>query len=101
MRYVFDLKGEDLYWCTADIGWVTGHSYTVYGPLANGATVFMYEGAPDWPQPDRWWSLIESYGITILYTAPTPIRAFMRWGDAWPAQHNLSSLRLLGTVVEL
>jgi len=100
MRYVFDLKDEDLYWCTADIGWVTGHSYIVYGPLANGATVFMYEGAPDWPQPDRWWSLVESYGITILYTAPTAIRAFMRWGDAWPAKHNLSSLRLLGTVGE-
>jgi len=100
MRYVFDLKDEDLYWCTADIGWVTGHSYIVYGPLANGATVFMYEGAPDWPQPDRWWSLVESYGITILYTAPTAIRAFMRWGDAWPTKHDLSSLRLLGTVGE-
>src|SRR3990170_3070416 len=100
MRYVFDLKDEDLYWCTADIGWVTGHSYIVYGPLANGATVFMYEGAPDWPQPDRWWSLVERYGITILYTAPTAIRAFMRAGDEWPAKHDLSSLRLLGTVGE-
>ncbi len=100
MRYVFDLKEEDLFWCTADIGWVTGHSYIVYGPLTNGATVFMYEGAPDWPQPDRWWSLIESYGITILYTAPTAIRAFMRSGDDWPSKHDLSSLRLLGTVGE-
>ena len=97
---VFDLKDEDLYWCTADIGWVTGHSYIVYGPLANGATVFMYEGAPDWPHPDRWWSLIEAYDITILYTAPTAIRSFMRWGDEWPRKHDLTSLRLLGTVGE-
>ncbi len=100
MRYVFDLKDEDLYWCTADIGWITGHSYIVYGPLANGATVFMYEGAPDWPAPDRWWSLVESYRINILYTAPTAIRAFMRWGDSWPKKHDLASLRLLGTVGE-
>jgi acetyl-CoA synthetase len=99
-KYVFDLKEDDLFWCTADIGWVTGHSYIVYGPLANGATAFMYEGAPDWPRQDRWWSLIEEYDITILYTAPTAIRAFMRWGDAWPAKHDLSSLRLLGTVGE-
>jgi acetyl-CoA synthetase len=99
-KWVFDLKDEDLYWCTADIGWVTGHSYIVYGPLANGATVFMYEGAPDWPHPDRWWSLVESYDITILYTAPTAIRAFMRWGDEWPRKHDLTSLRLLGTVGE-
>jgi acetyl-CoA synthetase len=99
-RYVFDLKDEDLYWCTADIGWVTGHSYIVYGPLANGATVFMYEGAPDWPEPDRFWRMVEEYQITILYTAPTAIRAFMRWGDEYPKRHDLSSLRLLGTVGE-
>src|SRR5947199_199792 len=99
-KYVFDLKEEDLYWCTADIGWVTGHSYIVYGPLANGATVFMYEGAPDWPEPDRFWRMVEEYDITILYTAPTAIRAFMRWGDEYPKRHDLSSLRLLGTVGE-
>jgi len=99
-RLIFDVKEDDLYWCTADIGWVTGHSYIVYGPLANGATTFMYEGAPDWPHPDRWWSLIQEYGITIIYTAPTAIRAFMRWGDEWPKKHDLSSLRLLGTVGE-
>jgi len=99
-RLIFDLKEEDLFWCTADIGWVTGHSYIVYGPLANGASVFMYEGAPDWPKADRFWSLIESYDITIMYTAPTAIRAFMRWGDEWPKKHDLSSLRLLGTVGE-
>ncbi len=99
-RLIFDIKEDDLYWCTADIGWVTGHSYIVYGPLANGATTFMYEGAPDWPHPDRWWSLIQEYGITIIYTAPTAIRAFMRWGDEWPKKHDLSSLRLLGTVGE-
>ena len=99
-KYVFDLKDEDLYWCTADIGWVTGHSYIVYGPLANGASVFMYEGAPDWPDPDRFWRMIEEYDITILYTAPTAIRAFMRWGDEYPKRHDLSSLRLLGTVGE-
>ncbi|HEX9339894.1 MAG TPA: acetate--CoA ligase [Thermoplasmata archaeon] len=99
-RLIFDIKEDDLYWCTADIGWVTGHSYIVYGPLANGATTFMYEGAPDWPHPDRLWSLIQEYGITILYTAPTAIRAFMRWGDEWPKKHDLSSLRLLGTVGE-
>ena len=100
MKYVFDLKDDDLYWCTADIGWVTGHSYIVYGPLANGATVFMYEGAPDWPEPDRFWRIVEEYDITILYTAPTAIRAFMRWGDEYPKRHDLSSLRLLGTVGE-
>jgi acetyl-CoA synthetase len=99
-RYVFDLKEEDLYWCTADIGWVTGHSYIVYGPLANGASVFMYEGAPDWPEPDRLWRMVEEYDVTILYTAPTAIRAFMRWGDEYPKRHDLSSLRLLGTVGE-
>ncbi len=99
-KLVFDLKDEDVYWCTADIGWVTGHSYVVYGPLANGATVLMYEGAPDWPQKDRFWSLIERYGVTIFYTAPTAIRAFMRWGTEWPKKHDMSSLRLLGSVGE-
>ena len=83
-KWVFDLKEDDVYWCTADIGWVTGHSYVVYGPLANGATVVMYEGAPDWPQKDRFWEIIERYGVTIFYTAPTAIRAFMRWGTEWP-----------------
>jgi acetyl-CoA synthetase len=99
-KLVFDLHEEDVYWCTADIGWVTGHSYVVYGPLANGATVLMYEGAPDWPQKDRFWSLVERHGVTILYTAPTAIRAFMRWGTEWPKRHDLSSLRLLGSVGE-
>ena len=91
---------EDTFWCTADVGWITGHSYVVYGPLANGATTLMYEGAPNWPEPDRFWSIIDEYGVTILYTAPTAIRAFMKWGDEWPAKHDLSSLRLLGTVGE-
>ena len=99
-KWVFDLKDEDVYWCTADIGWVTGHSYIVYGPLQNGATTVMYEGAPDYPGRDRFWDIIEKYGITILYTAPTAIRAFMRWGDQWPAKHDMSSLRLLGSVGE-
>ncbi len=99
-KWVFDLKEEDIYWCTADIGWVTGHSYVVYGPLANGATVLMYEGAPDWPERDRFWKLIEKYKVTIFYTAPTAIRAFMKWGTAWPKRANLSSLRLLGSVGE-
>jgi acetyl-CoA synthetase len=99
-KWVFDLTDEDVYWCTADIGWVTGHSYVVYGPLANGATVLMYEGAPDWPQKDRFWSLIERYGVTIFYTAPTAIRAFMKWGTDWPRGRDLSSLRLLGSVGE-
>ena len=99
-KLVFDLREDDVYWCSADIGWVTGHSYVVYGPLANGATVLMYEGAPDWPQKDRFWSLIETYGVTIFYTAPTAIRAFMRWGTDWPKKHELSSLRLLGSVGE-
>jgi acetyl-CoA synthetase len=99
-KWVFDLKEDDVYWCTADIGWVTGHSYVVYGPLANGATVVMYEGAPDWPQKDRFWSIIERYGVTVFYTAPTAIRAFMRWGTDWPHKHDLSSLRLLGSVGE-
>jgi acetyl-CoA synthetase len=99
-KWVFDLKDEDLYWCTADIGWVTGHSYVIYGPLANGATVFMYEGAPDWPEKDRFWKLIEKYGVTIFYTAPTAIRAFMKWGTEWVSKADLSSLRLLGSVGE-
>jgi acetyl-CoA synthetase len=99
-KWVFDLKEDDVYWCTADVGWVTGHSYVVYGPLANGATVVMYEGAPDFPAKDRWWSLIEKYGVTILYTAPTAIRAFMKWGVEWPNKHDMSSLRLLGSVGE-
>ena len=99
-KYDFDLREEDTYWCTADVGWITGHSYVVYGLLANGATTLMYEGAPNWPQPDRFWSIIAEYGVTILYTAPTAIRAFMKWGEEWPAKHDLSSLRLLGTVGE-
>src|SRR6266704_3248002 len=99
-RLVFDLRDEDVYWCTADVGWVTGHSYVVYGPLANGATSLMYEGAPNYPEPDRFWRIVEKYGVTILYTAPTAIRAFMKWGVEWPEKHDLSSLRLLGTVGE-
>jgi acetyl-CoA synthetase len=99
-KWVFDLKEDDVYWCTADIGWVTGHSYVVYGPLASGATVLMYEGAPDWPRKDRFWSIVEHYGVTIFYTAPTAIRAFMRWGTEWPKRRDLSSLRLLGSVGE-
>jgi acetyl-CoA synthetase len=99
-KWVFDLKEEDTYFCTADIGWVTGHSYIVYGPLLNGATSLMYEGAPNFPTPDRFWSIIERYKVNIFYTAPTAIRAFTRWGDEWPAKHDLSSLRLLGTVGE-
>ena len=98
--YVFDLRPEDVYWCTADVGWVTGHSYIVYGPTANGATCVMYEGAPNWPEPDRFWRIIAKYGVTVLYTAPTAIRAFMKWGDQWPKKHDLRSLRLLGTVGE-
>ncbi|MEK7866325.1 MAG: acetate--CoA ligase, partial [Planctomycetota bacterium] len=100
MKWVFDLKDEDLFWCTADIGWVTGHSYVVYGPLSNGATVLMYEGAPNWPEPDRFWSIVERHRVNTLYTAPTAIRAFIKWGDQWPLKHDLSSLRLLGTVGE-
>lgn len=99
-KLVFDLKENDIYWCTADVGWITGHSYVIYGPLANGATVMMYEGAPNWPAPDRFWQLIEKYRISILYTAPTAIRSFIKWGDEWPAKHNLSSLRILGSVGE-
>ena len=99
-KWIFDLKDEDVYWCTADIGWVTGHSYVVYGPLSNGATVLMYEGAPNHPEPDRFWSIIERHRVNILYTAPTAIRAFIKWGEHWPLKHDLSSLRLLGTVGE-
>jgi acetyl-CoA synthetase len=99
-KWVFDLREEDIYWCTADIGWVTGHSYIVYGPLCNGATTVMYEGAPNHPREDRFWSLIEKYRVNTFYTAPTAIRAFIKWGDQWPAQHDLSSLRVLGTVGE-
>ncbi|MDQ2730190.1 MAG: acetate--CoA ligase [Armatimonadota bacterium] len=99
-KIIFDLKEDDVYWCTADVGWVTGHSYIIYGPLANGATCVMYEGAPDFPEKDRFWSLIEKYGVTVLYTAPTAIRSFMKWGTEWPARHDLTSLRLLGSVGE-
>jgi acetyl-CoA synthetase len=99
-RLIFDLKEEDVYWCTADIGWVTGHSYIVYGPLANGATGVMYEGTPDYPDKDRFWRIVERYGVTILYTAPTAIRTFVRWGEEYPKRCNMSSLRLLGTVGE-
>jgi acetyl-CoA synthetase len=99
-KWIFDLKDEDTYWCTADIGWITGHSYVVYGPLANGATVFMYEGAPNHPEPDRFWKIIERHKINIFYTAPTAIRAFIKWGEQYPLKHDLSSLRLLGTVGE-
>ena len=99
-KYVFDLRDDDVYWCTADIGWVTGHSYIVYGPLANAATVVMYEGAPNHPGPDRFWEIIAKHRVTIFYTAPTAIRAFIKWGDEHPLRHDLSSLRLLGTVGE-
>jgi acetyl-CoA synthetase len=99
-KWVFDLKDDDTFFCTADVGWVTGHSYVVYGPLANGATSVMYEGAPNWPDEARMWKIIEDYRATILYTAPTAIRAFMRWGEQFPRRHDLSSLRLLGTVGE-
>ncbi|HZO18713.1 MAG TPA: acetate--CoA ligase [Gemmatimonadaceae bacterium] len=99
-KLVFDLKDSDVFWCTADVGWVTGHSYLVYGPLANGATCVMYEGAPDWPEKNRFWEICERYGVTIFYTAPTAIRAFMKWGAHLPRQHDLSMLRLLGSVGE-
>ncbi len=100
MKWVFDIKDEDVYWCTADIGWVTGHSYVVFGPLATGATTLMYEGAPDWPKPDRFWRIIEKYRVNIFYTSPTAIRSFIRQGDQWPQGRDLSSLRLLGSVGE-
>ena len=99
-KWVFDMKEDDVYWCTADIGWVTGHSYIVYGPLANGATTVMYEGSPDYPDRDRFWAIVEKYACTILYTAPTAIRTFMRWGEELPKKHDMSSLRLLGSVGE-
>jgi len=99
-RMIFDIKEKDIYWCTADIGWVTGHSYIIYGPLGNGTTVLMYEGSPDFPDRGRFWSIIERYRVNILYTAPTAIRAFMRWGTEWPAKYDLSSLRVIGTVGE-
>jgi acetyl-CoA synthetase len=99
-KWVFDVREEDTYWCTADCGWVTGHSYIVYGPLCNGSTTLMYEGAPNHPQEDRFWDIIEKYRVSIFYTAPTAIRAFIKWGDQWPAKHDLSSLRVLGTVGE-
>ena len=100
LRYAFDIRDEDRWWCTADPGWITGHSYLVYGPLLNGATSFMFEGGPTYPYPNRWWQLIEHYGITTFYTAPTAIRSLMRFGEAWPNRHDLSSLRLLGSVGE-
>ncbi|MBX5327622.1 MAG: acetate--CoA ligase [Candidatus Bathyarchaeia archaeon] len=100
LKWVFDIKDTDIYWCTADIGWVTGHSYIVYAPLILGATSIMYEGAPDWPEPDRWWQIVEKYGVTILYTAPTAIRMHMRFGEKWANKHDLSTLRLLGSVGE-
>lgn len=100
LKWVFDIKDDDVYWCAADVGWITGHSYIVYAPLILGATSVMYEGAPDFPQPDRWWQIIENNGVTILYTSPTSIRMFMRFGESWVKQHDLSSLRLLGSVGE-
>jgi acetyl-CoA synthetase len=100
LKWVFDIKAEDVWWCAADPGWITGHSYIVYAPLVLGATSFMYEGAPTFPYPDRWWQIVAKYGITILYTAPTAIRGLMRFGESWPGRHDLSSLRLLGTVGE-
>ncbi len=99
-KYVFDLRDEDIYWCTADIGWVTGHSYVVYGPLQNGATVLMYEGAPNWPDFSRFWKIIDDHKVTVFYTAPTAIRAFIKWGDQFVEKFKLDSLRLLGTVGE-
>lgn len=95
-RYVFDLQPADVYWCTADVGWVTGHTYVVYGPLANGATVFLYEGAPNWPEPDRFWRMVDKHKVSILYTAPTAIRAFMKWGEQWPKKHDRSCTRTPG-----
>ena len=100
LKYVFDLKDDDIWWCAADIGWITGHSYIVYGPLILGATIVMYEGAPDYPKPDRLWEIIDKYGVTVFYTAPTTIRMFMKYGEEWPRKHSLKTLRLLGTVGE-
>ena len=99
-KWIFDMKEDDVFWCAADIGWVTGHTHIVYGPMANGVTQVMYEGTPDWPDKDRLWRIVEKYGVTIFHTAPTAIRTFMRWGTDFPAKHNLKSLRLLGTVGE-
>jgi len=99
-KYVFDIREDDIFWCTADVGWITGHSYAVYGALSNGATTVMYEGAPNWPENDRFWHIVEEYAVSILYTAPTAIRSFIKWGDEWPNKHDLSSLRLLGSVGE-
>ncbi|MBM2831205.1 MAG: acetyl-coenzyme synthetase, partial [Dehalococcoidia bacterium] len=99
-RWVFDLKDESVYWCTADVGWVTGHSAIVYGPLAHGATIVLYEGVPDYPGPDRWWDIVEKYGVTVFYTSPTAVRMLMKYGDDWPRKHDLSSLDLLGSVGE-
>ena len=100
IKMVFDIKAEDRYWCAADPGWITGHSYIVYGPLMNGATIMLYEGAPNHPYPDRWWKMVEKYGINILYTSPTAIRGLMRFGESWPKRNDISSLRLLGSVGE-
>jgi len=99
-KWDFDLHDDDLFWCTADVGWITGHTYGCYGPLLCGASILEYEGAPNYPEPDRWWEIIEKYGVTVFYTAPTAIRMFMKWGDEWPEKHNLDSLRILGTVGE-
>ncbi|GAJ21702.1 unnamed protein product, partial [marine sediment metagenome] len=99
-KWIFDIKDDDIYWCTADIGWITGHSYIVYGPLANGATTLMFEGVPTYPDPGRPWRIVEKFKVTVFYTAPTLIRALEREGDKWPKKHNLSSLRLLGSVGE-
>ena len=99
-HYIFDIKPDSVYWCAADVGWVTGHSYIVYGPLCNGTTGVMYEGTPDFPDKDRWWEIVERYGVDILYTAPTAIRTHMKWGPEYAQQHDLSSLRLLGSVGE-
>ncbi len=98
MKWVFDIKDDDVYWCVADIGWVTGHSYIVFGPLLEGATIVMYEGAPDYPAPDRWWQIIERYGVTVYYTTPTAIRTFMRYGDEWVSKHDFSTIRLMHSV---
>src|ERR687887_72659 len=99
-HYIFDVKPDSIYWCAADVGWVTGHSYIVYGPLCNGVTSVLYEGTPDFPDKDRWWSIVERYQVTVLYTAPTAIRAHMKWGTEYAERHDLSSLRLLGSVGE-
>ncbi len=99
-KYIFDMKENDVHWCTADPGWITGHSYIVYGPLSVGATVLITETTPGYPDPGIWWKLIEEFGVTIFYTAPTAIRMFMRIGEQWPDKYNLSSLRIIGSVGE-